>query len=151
MFISCYWWLLNRWNQIYWTGIVVYGFVEKFEVVLVFWENPMILIKWVELLFLMLDSCLFKCIEAILTHKHFLELFFGGLGFWKLSFGVKKGLNPRGSGLPRWSFAWSEIFSLEANLQRGNPEFWMLFRLKRAPSEMHLCSLELFRLKRDKM
>jgi len=34
----------------------------------------MILVKRGELLFLMLDSCLFKCIEVILIHKHFLEL-----------------------------------------------------------------------------
>ena len=89
VFISCCWWLLNCWNQIGETGIVVYGFVEKIVVVLVFWENLMILVKWVGLLFLMLDSCLFKCIEAILTHKQFLEHVLG-LGVIKIGiFGWK--------------------------------------------------------------
>jgi hypothetical protein len=31
------------------------------------------------------DSCLFKCIEPILTHKHFLEL---GLGVGDLKIGI---------------------------------------------------------------
>jgi len=39
----------------------------------VFWESIMILVKWVELWFLLIDSCLFKCIEVTVTHKHFLE------------------------------------------------------------------------------
>jgi hypothetical protein len=85
MFISCYWWLLNYWNWIGVTGIAVYGFVRRFVVVLVFWENFVILMKWTILLFLMLESCLFKCIEHILTHKHFLEL---GLGVGDLKNGV---------------------------------------------------------------
>ena len=38
------------------------------------------------MLFLMLESCLFKCIEPLLTHKHFLELGLGVGGFEKWDF-----------------------------------------------------------------
>jgi len=86
VFISCCWSLLNCWNQIGETGIVVYGFEEKIVVVLL-WRK--FLVQWVGLLFLMLDSCLFKCIEAILTHKQFLEHVLG-LGVIKIGiFGWK--------------------------------------------------------------
>jgi len=41
----------------------------------------MILMKRVKLLFLMPNSCLFKCIETIWTHKHFLEHVLVNWGF----------------------------------------------------------------------
>ena len=93
MFISCYWWLLNRWNRICWTGIVVYGFVEKFEVVLVLWENPMILIKWVELLFLMLDSCCLSVLKLFWPINTFWNLFWW-IGVLKIKFWCEKGVKP---------------------------------------------------------
>ena len=45
------------------------------------------------LLFLMLETCLFKCIEPVLTHKHFLEL---GLGVGDLKNGIlgENGVKP---------------------------------------------------------
>ena len=94
VFISCCWWLLNCWNQNYVTGNVVYGFMRRFVVMLVFWKNFVNLMKWAMLLFLMLESCLFKCIEPVLTHKHFLEVDLG-VGGLKIGILGKNGVKTR--------------------------------------------------------
>jgi len=46
------------------------------------------------LLFLMLESCLFKCIEPVLTHKHFLEVDLG-VGGLKIGILGKNGVKTR--------------------------------------------------------
>ena len=47
------------------------------------------------LLFLMLETCLFKCIEPVLTHKHFLEVDLGVGGLKIGIFGQKWCKNPK--------------------------------------------------------